>query len=233
MNLGLLTCKDDPLLEYYIRKIKNNKKIKIYIFESFKKKSKITKDKKIFEERTGSFFKIPKSNKKNKFNFKSHNSNNFRKKIKKLNIDYLFNSGTPNKIKESIIKNVKGIINIHPGLLPKYRGSTCVEWALYNKDPIGITAHMMTNKYDAGPVILKKIINLKKKDNYKEIRIKVFLESINLLPKIIKKIEKKSKFNIEKKTYRIRKIIPENKYKQILNLLNNGKYKIHKKNLSI
>lgn len=50
---------------------------------------------------------------------------------------------------------VHGCINMHPGLLPKYRGADPVFWQLKNKEAFGgITAHYMTSTIDDGPIIL-------------------------------------------------------------------------------
>jgi len=47
-----------------------------------------------------------------------------------------------------------GVLNIHPSALPKYRGPSPVLWAVRNGDPsIGITAHRMSEKIDAGPLL--------------------------------------------------------------------------------
>jgi methionyl-tRNA formyltransferase len=46
-----------------------------------------------------------------------------------------------------------GVLNIHPSA-PKYRGPSPVLWAVHNGDPsIGITAHRMSEKIDAGPLL--------------------------------------------------------------------------------
>lgn len=234
MNIGLLSSKDDLLLSHYVKKLIKIKNLNLFIFYAYKNKTDILRDKRIFQERTKNFFRRNNSevSKIKKFYFKSHNTKLFKKKIKTLKIDYLFNSGTPNKIKVEIINSVKGIVNIHPGILPDYRGSTCVEWSLYNNDPVGITAHLMSERYDAGPIILKKFIKLNNAEKYEDIRIKVYQECINLSKNIIKilishKIKKEQKS--KKKIY---KIIPDKNLNIIKSKLDNNKYKFHKKNFN-
>tara|TARA_B100000989_G_C19492080_1_gene450275 strand:+ start:234 stop:938 length:705 start_codon:yes stop_codon:yes gene_type:complete len=234
VNIGILSSKDDLLLSYYVKKLKKNNNYKIFIFYAHKDKKKVLKDNHIFKDRTKNYFKKDFFNisKIKKFYFKSHNSVNFKKKLKFLKIDYLFNSGTPNKINLEIIKSVQGIINIHPGILPDYRGSTCVEWALYNNDPVGISAHLMTEKYDTGPIISKKFLNLKNSRKYEDIRIKVYLESINQIINVLKILKKgniKSSYISKNKIY---KVISDKKLNEIKKLLNKNKYKFHKKNLN-
>lgn len=85
---------------------------------------------------------------------KNHNSNECCKLIETIKPELIINGGTPRKLKTSVLNKSKmGVINVHPGILPKYRGSCCVEWAIYNDDPVGNTAHFMTTEYDAGPII--------------------------------------------------------------------------------
>ena len=196
MNIGILTNFNDELLPYLLKKIKNLKKINFYLIIS-KTKNDNFKYQKIFIERTGNYFLKHNLDLFNInlnypiFLVNSHNSKKFHKIIKLNNIKYLYNSGTPNKISKVTLKKVKGIINIHPGVLPYYRGCTCPEWILFNRDALGITAHYMDDGYDSGKIIEIKYLKFKKTDirEYKDIRIKIFLETFKLAKKIFKKIE--------------------------------------------
>ncbi|MDC3299564.1 formyltransferase family protein [bacterium] len=47
----------------------------------------------------------------------------------------------------------KGIINIHPGLIPEVRGLDCVEWAIYEGSRLGVTSHLIDRRIDAGRII--------------------------------------------------------------------------------
>ena len=52
--------------------------------------------------------------------------------IKSRNVDLVLNCGTPRILKQNILLAPSiGVLNCHPGLLPNFRGSTCVEWAIY------------------------------------------------------------------------------------------------------
>lgn len=52
----------------------------------------------------------------------------------------------------------RGAINLHLGISPRYRGSHCVFWPLYNREPewIGITVHYLDRRIDAGPILLQR-----------------------------------------------------------------------------
>ena len=240
IKIGILTTKNDPLIETLIQKIKKQKKIQFILFLAKDKKSNVKKNEKIFTERTGSFFKnLNKKNKKKislkKYSIKKHNYAYMIKIIKKERISYIYNSLTPNKLDIRTINSVKGIINVHPGILPYYRGCTCLEWSIFNKDPIGLTAHFMNDKYDSGPILRSKFLKFKKKEvkNYRDIRIKIYLEQINLAKKIFELIVKKKliKKKQDEKKAKFYPVISKVKLNKIKRLLIDKKYIFNKKNL--
>jgi methionyl-tRNA formyltransferase len=68
-------------------------------------------------------------------------------------------------IRKNIIKIPKiGILNAHPGLLPKYRGVDVIPWAIYQGDPIGVTIHFIDEGVDTGRIVAQKIINVTEGD---------------------------------------------------------------------
>ena len=68
--------------------------------------------------------------------------------------DVCVNGGVGMRITDSILRApVKGWINIHPGRLPAFRGSSCPEWAYLLVDEVYATAHFMDGGIDTGPVI--------------------------------------------------------------------------------
>ncbi len=64
-------------------------------------------------------------------------------------------------LKERHLKKALFNINIHPSLLPSYRGPTPTNWMIYNNEKVcGLTAHILTKKIDEGPFILQKSYRL-------------------------------------------------------------------------
>lgn len=63
-----------------------------------------------------------------------------------------------------------GIVNVHPGKLPEYRGNSCPEWALLNGDEIWTTAHFVDAGIDTGPVVLKQRYDFSDARDYFDIR---------------------------------------------------------------
>lgn len=79
-----------------------------------------------------------------------------------------------------------GCINIHPSLLPKYRGPSPIQTAILNRDKIsGITIIKMDEKIDHGPIIYQEQLELSDKDNFDTLSKKMFLRAAELLPKVI------------------------------------------------
>lgn len=69
-------------------------------------------------------------------------------------IDLLLNVDSPRKLSKMFLQIVGyDVLNVHAGVLPKYRGASCVEWAIFTNGPIGNTANFMVEDYDAGPII--------------------------------------------------------------------------------
>lgn len=84
----------------------------------------------------------------------NHNAPECIELVCNLQLDILGSCGTPRKLNLPLLQSTHfGVINCHPGKLPQYRGSSSVEWALFNDDEIAATAHFMTEGYDEGPII--------------------------------------------------------------------------------
>ena len=83
----------------------------------------------------------------------------------------------------------KKIVNIHPSLLPKYKGLNTHEKAIKNKDKYtGCTVHFVTEKLDSGKIILQKKIKIQSKDTSISLQKRVLKEEHKLYPAAIKKI---------------------------------------------
>ena len=93
-------------------------------------------------------------------------------------------------LSKNFIKNFTGkIINIHPSLLPKYKGLNTHLRALRNKDRYsGCTVHYVTDKLDSGKIILQKKVKITKGDDQKTLARKVLKLEHKLYPSSINKI---------------------------------------------
>jgi methionyl-tRNA formyltransferase len=119
----------------------------------------------------------------------SHNSPEGVALVNRLGLDLLINGGTTRILKESILNAPRlGVLNIHPGRLPDYRGCTCVEWAVHNDEEVCNSAHFMTKTIDGGPVVLSEGYLFSSTDNYVDLRVKVYRKGFDLLARAADKV---------------------------------------------
>lgn len=238
-TVGLLSTFDNPLLPFFIKEILKKKFCKVLVICDLKKTSQ--KDIKIWLERTNGYFEKKFDNDTKTFfslNYmrtpfyfvKNHNNRSTKLLIKNLSIDVLLNAGTPRKLSKPIINSTyHGIVNIHPGLLPQYRGCSAVEWSIYNNDKVGNTAHFMRENYDDGPIIIKEEYDFSKETDYKSIRIKVFEKGCILATKALilvkeKKINSKNGIVQDEADAKFWGPIPDKKFKEVIKIVKNKRY---------
>ena len=133
--------------------------------------------------------------KNNKIKFKIINSKkmiNFESKtliiLKKNNIKLICLAGFMKVLSDKFIKDFKyKILNIHPSLLPKYKGLNTHKRVLKNKEKFsGCTVHYVTDKLDSGKIILQKKVRIIRTDNEKTLKKKILKIEHFLYPKAIK-----------------------------------------------
>ena len=110
--------------------------------------------------------------------------------LKKNNIDLICLAGFMKILSKRFIKNFKGkILNIHPSLLPKYKGLNTHEKAIKNKDKYsGCTVHFVNSKLDSGKIINQKKVRIYKFDNSKSLAKRILIQEHKLYPAAIMKI---------------------------------------------
>ena len=130
---------------------------------------------------------------KNKI-FRFENNKNEEKKIltylRQKNIRFICLAGFMKILSKNFIKKFQGkIINIHPSLLPKYKGLNTHKRAIINKDKFsGCTVHYVTPKLDSGKIIMQKTVKIATKDNSISLAKKVLKKEHKLYPASIMKI---------------------------------------------
>lgn len=89
-------------------------------------------------------------------------------KIKALKPDLLVTAAYGKILRKKILNIPKyGCINLHPSLLPKYRGPSPINWALFRGDSVtGTSVFFMNKKMDAGDIILQSKLSIQPNDNY-------------------------------------------------------------------
>ena len=108
----------------------------------------------------------------------------------KKEINFICLAGFMKILSKNFIKRFKGkIINIHPSLLPKYKGLNTHERVINNNENIsGCSVHYVTGKLDSGKIIMQKKIKISKEDTAISLRKKILKKEHKLYPAAIRKI---------------------------------------------
>ena len=93
-------------------------------------------------------------------------------------------------LSKNFIKSFPGkILNIHPSLLPKYKGLNTHLRVIRNKEKFsGCTVHFVNYKLDSGKIILQKKVKILKKDTPQTLASKVLKQEHTLYPKALNKV---------------------------------------------
>tara|TARA_B100001029_G_C15047875_1_gene448463 strand:- start:558 stop:1139 length:582 start_codon:yes stop_codon:yes gene_type:complete len=130
--------------------------------------------------------------KKKILNFKDKNSseNKLFSILKVNNIKMICLAGFMKILSKNFIKKFNGkILNIHPSLLPKYRGLNTHERVLNNKEKYsGCTVHFVNSKLDSGKIILQKKVKITKNETNDSLAKKILVQEHKIYPKAILKI---------------------------------------------
>jgi len=138
--------------------------------------------------RYGSIYKI----KKKIFDFENKilAEKKILRELKKEKINLICLAGFMKILSEKFIKNFKGkIMNIHPSLLPKFKGLNTHKRVIKNKEIYsGCTVHFVNSKLDSGKIILQKKVKILKNETPKSLAKKILVQEHKLYPKAIIKI---------------------------------------------
>ena len=125
------------------------------------------------------------------FRYKSRkiSENMILKDLKKKKVKLICLAGYMKILSKNFITKFNGkILNIHPSLLPKYKGLNTHKRAIENNEKFsGCTVHSVNSKLDSGKIILQKKVKINKKDNHKTLKKKILRQEHFLYPRAIKK----------------------------------------------
>ena len=112
------------------------------------------------------------------------------KDLKSNNIKLICLAGFMKILSKDFIRKFKGkILNIHPSLLPKYKGLNTHHRAIQNKEKYsGCTVHLVNSKLDSGKIILQKKVKLSKEETPSSLQKKILKHEHILYPRAISKI---------------------------------------------
>ena len=110
--------------------------------------------------------------------------------LKKHEINLICLAGFMKILSKNFIKDFEGkILNIHPSLLPKFKGLNTHERVIKNQEKYsGCTVHFVNSELDSGKIILQKKVKLKKNDTKKSLAKRILIQEHKLYPRAILKI---------------------------------------------
>ena len=130
--------------------------------------------------------------KKKVLNFKNKNlsENKLLSILNMNNIKMICLAGFMKILSKNFIKKFKGkILNIHPSLLPKYKGLNTHKRALNNKEKYsGCTVHFVNSRLDSGKIILQKKVKIAKNETEVSLSKKILTQEHKLYPNAILKV---------------------------------------------
>ncbi len=110
--------------------------------------------------------------------------------IRKYNINCIVLAGFMRILsKEFVSKFHNKIINIHPSLLPAFKGKDAIKSAFdYGVKYTGVTVHYVTPEVDAGPVICQEVVKIEENDTLESLELKIHDMEHKIYPAALKKI---------------------------------------------
>jgi len=83
-----------------------------------------------------------------------------------------------------------GVLNSHPGLLPECRGSASPAWSIYHDIPIGSSCHFCSSEIDAGDLVGKREIGMKRGETYQDACYKTLITAATLMKEALEAYSK-------------------------------------------
>ena len=112
--------------------------------------------------------------------------------LKKNNINLVCLAGFMKILSKDFVKKwPKMILNIHPSILPSFKGLNAQRQAIENKAKYsGCTVHFVNEEMDSGEVIDQKIVSISNNDDVDSLSKKILMEEHKLYIKVLKELEK-------------------------------------------
>jgi len=79
----------------------------------------------------------------------------------------------------------RGILNLHPGLIPEARGLDAMLWSIHRDVPLGVTAHLIDEAIDAGLILVRRPIAIQPDDTLLDLSERLYEVQLDLLPEAV------------------------------------------------
>lgn len=233
MKLVLLSTWGSPVSGEYLKQLLLLKSRGLEITAAYEENAKVAADiSRIYKERFGEetpLFQSSLSLGVPSLTFSNFKEETSLKQLEALKPDLFVLAGT-SIVKSPLLGIPKiGTLNCHPGILPRYRGCTCLEWAIAEDEPVGATCHFVTEEIDAGDILLKEVMPVHPGDTYRGVRLRMFYFQAQVLAKAIKNVFDEGIQSFHKEAFdwnlaRYYKPIPEDLFKLVCEKIEKGTY---------
>lgn len=115
------------------------------------------------------------------------------------------------------------VINAHPGYIPNCRGLDAFKWAIAEKQPIGVTTHLIGEYVDAGEIVERRLIDIYKTDTFHALAERVYENEVSMLIEAIEKCEDVHLDMIYPGDFEVHKRMPENMEKNLMDMFESYK----------
>lgn len=110
--------------------------------------------------------------------------------LKAMDVDLIILAGYMRILSKKFVNSFDKIINVHPSLLPKYKGLNTVQRALDAGDTVvGCTVHYVTEELDSGDIIYQGLVDVEPNDTVKTLTKKIQRQEYSILPEAIRLIK--------------------------------------------
>ena len=135
------------------------------------------------------------------FNSRLEHDKVVMKKLEELDVELVVMAGWMRIVGEELINKFKQrLINIHPSLLPSFKGVDAVQQAIDNRVTItGCTVHYVQKEVDSGSIIIQAAVPLNEKDSKDTLKKRIQEMEHIILPIAIAKVAKKIRTNLKDK----------------------------------
>ncbi len=115
------------------------------------------------------------------------NAASFLDMLRQLQVDLIVSINTPQRLKTPILTlPAHGCLNVHFGMLPRYRGLLPIFHALMNGEPsFGVTVHLMDEKLDNGDIVVQRAVPIQESDTLDTLYPQAFATASALLAEAI------------------------------------------------
>lgn len=110
----------------------------------------------------------------------------FVERLENLEPDLLLSIVAGQRLPGPVLESADDAVNLHGSLLPKYRGRATAFWPLfYGDDRTGVTAHRMTERFDAGPILAQRAFPLDDADTVDSVFCKLAEAGASLVVELL------------------------------------------------